>query len=621
MKVEGIRIKNYKSITDSRLFTVGGKCTVLMGRNGSGKSSVIEALEYLAMGRRWQNPPVRGLDPSRHHPSPRGNMLPFEIGIKIQYSQNDILALSDEKEGIVLSLSDCANKFYSILESSGGEFELYLIGGDNYFWRQPSKYLLEPSLSDIALAYNKSAIRINSTLAGQDMLWHECVLPMIGGAHGNCSIYDVMYSAHNLKANIADYNLEDNVGDIDEIIKLLHSLGIQAQSYPPALLVEKWVPQFHLSVSHLVEFPDTINIESEDLESDDRELNFIGLLRGMGILKAGEIPGHNSPIEHFNAELRANLQPLIDKYISPQIRLFAESNPNGLVLKFENTDNICLPSEESTGIKKMLLFVMELHVYAYDKEKHHVVLLDEPDTHLHHSFQQNLIRLIDDTTGDGLQVIYTTHSPHIVDARHFNRIRTVERTTGDGTIVLDKSHHGKDGEDGISNVLQAIQFDPTFGLAPFADMNNVVVEGINDQYTFEGFRQLLMPELQVCFISGGGDSGGASNMILIGNILRSRKAKVLFIADNDKDGRGARDDIVNDGYTEEDVLLVSPVKGHRLEELFSPSDLHLFQSEDGKIDGKKFLDACEADPELELDASTRDNAKALFDQLNMRVSG
>jgi len=76
------------------------------------------------------------------------------------------------------------------------------------------------------------------------------------------------------------------------------------------------------------------------------------------------------------------------------------------------------------------------------------VLLDDPGIGLHARAQDDLLRYISLELEPNYQVIYTTHSPFMVDSNHLERVRTVEDiiTTGDdgreqylGTKVGDKT--------------------------------------------------------------------------------------------------------------------------------------------------------------------------------------
>jgi predicted ATPase len=55
-----------------------------------------------------------------------------------------------------------------------------------------------------------------------------------------------------------------------------------------------------------------------------------------------------------------------------------------------------------------------------------ILLLDEPALYLHGTAQKDLLRYLDDESKTGQQVIYTTQSPYMIDARRFDRVRIVE---------------------------------------------------------------------------------------------------------------------------------------------------------------------------------------------------
>ena len=61
-----------------------------------------------------------------------------------------------------------------------------------------------------------------------------------------------------------------------------------------------------------------------------------------------------------------------------------------------------------------------------------VLLLDEPGLSLHAKAQGDFLRLIENRLAPKHQVVYTTHSPFMIDARKLDRIRTVEDVDGKG---------------------------------------------------------------------------------------------------------------------------------------------------------------------------------------------
>ena len=86
-------------------------------------------------------------------------------------------------------------------------------------------------------------------------------------------------------------------------------------------------------------------------------------------------------------------------------------------------------------------------VWFYQMEKTHgsnlVILLDEPGLSLHATAQADLLRYMREELLPKYQVIYTTHSPFMVDTANFLSVRTVEDATDShgtplGTKVGDK---------------------------------------------------------------------------------------------------------------------------------------------------------------------------------------
>ncbi len=66
-----------------------------------------------------------------------------------------------------------------------------------------------------------------------------------------------------------------------------------------------------------------------------------------------------------------------------------------------------------------------------------VLLLDEPGLHLHPTAQQELIAFFDELANSNI-LIYSTHSPFLIDGEHIHRVRPVtEDETGHSRISTD----------------------------------------------------------------------------------------------------------------------------------------------------------------------------------------
>ena len=101
-----------------------------------------------------------------------------------------------------------------------------------------------------------------------------------------------------------------------------------------------------------------------------------------------------------------------------------------------------------------------------------VILLDEPGTALHAMAQKDFLRFMDERLAPQCQVIYTTHSPFMVDLEKLNRVRTVQDMDGIGTVV---SHDAVENDHETVFPLQMAlgwQMAQTLFLAPHCLMVN-----------------------------------------------------------------------------------------------------------------------------------------------------
>ena len=132
------------------------------------------------------------------------------------------------------------------------------------------------------------------------------------------------------------------------------------------------------------------------------------------------------------------------------------------------------------------------------KNENLILLLDEPGLSLHAKAQADLLRYFEEELKPHHQLIYTTHSPFMVDPRHFERVRIVQ----DLSIELDSDNLPEDrqGTQVITEVLDATP-DSLFPLQGalgyeitqtlFIGPNCLVVEGPSDLRYIQTVSALL----------------------------------------------------------------------------------------------------------------------------------
>jgi len=112
----------------------------------------------------------------------------------------------------------------------------------------------------------------------------------------------------------------------------------------------------------------------------------------------------------------------------------------------------------------------------YRSREKMVLLLDEPGLGLHAAAQADLLRFISERLATEHQVIYTTHSPFMVEANQLQRVRTVEDVDQAGTKVsADVLSTSKDTRFPLQAAL-GYDLAQTLFLGP----DNLVVEGPAD---------------------------------------------------------------------------------------------------------------------------------------------
>jgi len=106
-----------------------------------------------------------------------------------------------------------------------------------------------------------------------------------------------------------------------------------------------------------------------------------------------------------------------------------------------------------------------------------VLLLDEPGSALHALAQADFLRVVEERLAPVAQVLYTTHSPFMVDANHLERVRLVSDDVAKGTIVTDRVLAGGD-EDTVFPLQAALGY--SIGQTLFVAPNALLVEGPSD---------------------------------------------------------------------------------------------------------------------------------------------
>jgi ABC-type ATPase involved in cell division len=174
------------------------------------------------------------------------------------------------------------------------------------------------------------------------------------------------------------------------------------------------------------------------------------------------------------------------------------------------------PKQRSRGVRWFLSFYMELKASA-NINRPMVLLVDEPGVSLHARAQEDVLKVFEDIK-DKIQIIYTTHSPHLVEIHKLHRVLAVQRDDLDSlrstTRILDPLSLSSASPDTLTP-LQSILGNPLAGEGFSTKRVNLIVNDTGSYYILSAIIHLMGFKGKVCVIP----STNVSSIPLLCNIF------------------------------------------------------------------------------------------------------
>ena len=165
-----------------------------------------------------------------------------------------------------------------------------------------------------------------------------------------------------------------------------------------------------------------------------------------------------------------------------------------------------------------------------------VILLDEPGLHLHPEAQKDLLLRLEEYA-KGNTLLYTTHLPFMIDLNHPDRVRVLKETENGIVVTTDFIESPPEAK----FVLQAALGMDASQSFLVAD-RNLVVEGVNDYWVLTELSNLLQQDGKEgrprdVLIT---PAGSASTVVHIATIMIGQNLDVVALFDSDDEGRRAQ---------------------------------------------------------------------------------
>ena len=167
-----------------------------------------------------------------------------------------------------------------------------------------------------------------------------------------------------------------------------------------------------------------------------------------------------------------------------------------------------------------------------EKDCKYVLLLDEPGLNLHAAAQNDLLAFINKELASKYQVIYTTHSPFMINSESLNQVRTVydSQDSKDGSIISEAIQE-KD-PDTLFPLQAALGYDIAQNL--YISKNNLIVEGVSDLIFLESISEYLKElgktglDENITIVP----TGGLDKVVSFISLLRGSKLNIVCLLDN-----------------------------------------------------------------------------------------
>lgn len=230
------------------------------------------------------------------------------------------------------------------------------------------------------------------------------------------------------------------------------------------------------------------------------------------------------------------------------------------------------PKQRSRGVRWFLSFYLEMKASAMKDEKNKVLLIDEPGVSLHARAQEDVLKVFEDVK-ERLQIIYTTHSPHLVDIDKLHRVLAVQRNdahrNNSTTVIIEPTKLAEASPDTLSP-LQTVMGNPVEGFSMHA--NNIIVNNIGSFYLLNALVQIAGLKEKVHFIP----STDVEAIPLMCNILMGWGVPFrVLLFNNQEEKRMAeklRKTLFSTEGTTDNLILNMPEEFENTEDLFSTLD-------------------------------------------------
>jgi hypothetical protein len=235
---------------------------------------------------------------------------------------------------------------------------------------------------------------------------------------------------------------------------------------------------------------------------------------------------------------------------------------NGLQITVRTDGKKCFYRQLSDATK----FLIAYHIHAEGHDPGAILLFDEPSRGLHASVEHYLREFLERLSGEN-HVIVTTHSEHLLDLDRLERIRLMQQDQEERPLVLNSLRPPRDRE----SYLLALQ--PVWDAIGLAHVHHtitqkrvVITEGLTDYLYLRAFHELTQTNREYGITPGRSDS----TMLTLVPFLISQGIMIKIILDDESLKAHIQEAY---GIADESIFIIGGTgTTHGIEDVFAARD-------------------------------------------------
>lgn len=486
MYISNLKITNYRGVKETRSINLA-RFSSVVGKNDAGKTIVLNAIASFLDIRNFKITPTDFNDLSK----------PIEFELRL--TSDSMAELLETKVKTKVKKTDGLDEFINDVIFDNSIVYKRVATSSGGAWAEDKIQINDFENTEIQKLYFKSDEEITAIVEK-----HGIQIPVEGRGR-NSKAEKIKYIKEHFKDEPrANFWLPDDMkisSLFPEVEMFKADYGLEADTKFKTATVTEIEEYFNLAETRLQVFKDEINIEMK------KEAN---------ILKT------------YMQEYASNL---LDIDISPNLSWKDAIRSVDVSFKFSGDGKFIPMTHKGTGYRRLFMVARFRYLAQKSKGNNIIYLIEEPETFLHPTAQQDLLNALKELSNEN-QVVTTTHSPVFAGATHIEGVVLCTKNTQSN---YENTVSGNEREF-LFKIIDELGIKPSFNLRDNHE-SILFVESTNDMKFYDiicrkllDFNLIGNPKVLVLPFGGGADIDSFLNLDYFDNSGR----KLFLLIDSDK---------------------------------------------------------------------------------------